>query len=310
MINFVQSDCIYKKVINKFIEPILPYLDKYGITYDINLECKNNAVNVLFFVEEGFCKKVKMYETNGINIVMIHGIADKGYRNFASVNKFDYVFTNGDLWVKKYISQGLNPEKILLNGYTRIEETYNNRHEYIKKYNNGKKTILLAPTHTNCVTTNNKLNEIMDTLKDRYNIIESPHPYNKESIEPTGEEYLEADVVIVDFGSSIYESWTFDKPVVFADWIEGKPTVFKNKSIRDIAINGFKGSFESYIYESNIGRHALNETMFSEMIEDACINGITQKERDFIDGIFNKNLRGDSGRVTASFLLEIHGKLK
>jgi CDP-glycerol glycerophosphotransferase (TagB/SpsB family) len=312
MINFIQlkrktdtCSLVYTKVVEKFINPILPYLDNYTISHTT----KEDAVNVIFFVEEHVFKDIEAERGKGINVFMCHGIADKKYRDFSRIKKFDYVFVNGDAWVDKLVKQGMSRDRILVNGYTRIEDTYNLKDTYVKKYND-KKTILFAPTHTGCVTTYGKLDSVIEKLEPKYNVLVSSHPNNKQTREPSTNQYLEADVVVGDFGSSMYEAWSLGKPCVFADWVAGKPKVFGDRSIVDIATKSFTGSFEDYIYRNQIGRHANNEDEFIKMIDIACEEGITNEEVSFIDGIFKKELRGNSGKVTASLLKELDNKLK
>lgn len=304
MINFVvpkentEVVSCYTNVIKAFINPILPHLK---CKYQTANEAYNDAVNVIFFTEDGVFKEINADKTNGINVFMSHGIADKNWRTFARTDKFDYVFTSGDLWKEKLIKQGMNPDKILINGYTRLEETYKKQDTYEKKCKD-KKTILFAPTHNNyydniCIY--DRYADLMELVKDKYNVLISNHPHNKDSRQITSDEYLEADVVIADFGSTIYEALSLDKPVVFLDYLVGNTICEKSN-----------GSFEQYIYMNKIGYHAsdINDAVF--LIDEAINCGVDRISIEFINGILPKELRGNSGIITAKYLMEIDKKLQ
>lgn len=289
MINFVTTEGSYKEVLNSFIQPILPYLDNY----EVNLKTKDNVVNVIFFTEDGVFKEIGAEKGKGVNVFITHGIADKNWRTAQKTGKFDYVFVTGDLWVDKLVKQGMNKDKIKVGGYTRMENIFNQRDNYVKN-NNGKKTILFAPTHTASITTYQKLDNLIERLKEDYNVLISEHPANRDNKDVTSNQFLEADVVVGDFGSSMYEAWSLDKPVVLADWL-----------VKDEIHELYPDSFEDYIYQNGIDYHANSEEEFIELIEVACNSGIKQNAIDFIDGIFNRELRGNSGKVTADILNKI-----
>jgi hypothetical protein len=294
MINFieVEYDNPYYQICKEFINPIIKYLPDN--LYKFSNECQLDCVNVIFFTENGVKEEVKMSEGNGINVFISHGIADKNWRTADRVNDFDFVCVSGDLWKDKLIQQGLHESKIILNGYTKMDNIFKIQKSYIK----NKPTILFAPTHNTSVTCYDKLNNVLDRLKNDYEIIISEHPFNKIDKVVTSNEYLEADVVIADFGSSMYEAWALNKPCVFADWLV-------KEDINEL----YPNSFEDYIYNNSIDYHANNEDEFIELIEVACEKGITNEAVNFIDGIFNKELRGNSGEITANILKEIDSKL-
>ena len=291
MINFViPQKGSYGTIIESFVEEILPFVSEYKIS-DTALD---RCVNVIFFTENGNFKSIKADMVKSINVFMTHGIADKNWRDASKVNKFDYVFVSGDLWVEKLVNQGLCNDKIKLGGYTRLDKLCRNKDSYIKSIDNGKKTILFAPTHNTSVTSYDKFDDIIAKIKDKYNIIISEHPYNKTVKKVTSTQFLEADVIVGDFGSSMYEGWTLGKPAVLPDWL-----------VKDDILEKYPTSFEAQIYRDGIGYHAKDEKEFIKLIEKACLYGITQKEIDFIDGIFNKDLRGNGGKVTGDILKEL-----
>ena len=289
MINFVVPRTSYQGVIKSFIIPILPFLEKYQISD----KAYDGCVNVIFFTEDSLFKKFNAEKGKGINVFITHGIADKNWRNANSTDKFDYVFITGSLWLKKLVSQGMDANKIFIGGYTRLDDLHIQKKTYKKQIDNSKKTILFAPTHNSSVTSYNKMEHLIPLLEEKYNVLISSHPHNNNS-KFTTTEFLEADVVVGDFGSSMYEAWSFGKPSVLPSWI------VKN----DIFLK-YKDSFEEKIYMECIGYHSENENHFFDQIDSAICNGITESEVEFIDGIFSKKLRGNSGYETAIYLKKI-----
>jgi len=285
----------YGNILKAFIDPIIANLNESE--YTISKTTMSKAVNVIFFTEEKIFEKIGAKGDNRINVFITHGIADKNWRTAKATEKFNYVFVTGDAWKKKLIDNGMSKEKIYVGGYSRMDNIFNMKDTYKKQNNNGKKTILFAPTHNASVTTYGKLDNVINVLKQDYNVLISEHPYNKKNKKVTNNEFLEADIIVGDFGSSMYEGWALGKPSVLADWI------MKNGIHQQ-----YKGSFEDYIYQNGIGYHAMNEKHFIDLIHNASKNGITSTEINFIDGIFNKDLRGNSGKITAEMLREIRNK--
>jgi CDP-glycerol glycerophosphotransferase (TagB/SpsB family) len=283
-INFLQvSDKNpYKNILNSFINPIIKHLsvNNYNISCSVNPSC----LNVNFFRE--------MYlPQNGAFIV--HGMADKRYRDANLIKGFDYVFVSGEAWKQKLILQGLDKNKIFVTGYVKLDPLFNG--EYLKnKYK--KPVILYAPTHTNSPSLQGKFEQYISKLLEKYEVINSVHPYNKSTKEPTMQYLIDSDVVISDCSSLIYEAWSLGKPVVFADWI-----------VKDKIAQICKDSFEDYIYKNKIGYHANNINEFLELIDIALKNGMDKQTKDFIEGIFPTRLRGNSGKVTADILLKLSG---
>jgi len=101
---------------------------------------------------------------------------------------------------------------------------------------------------------------------------------------------LDADVVISDCSSIIYEAWSLGKPVVFPDWI-----------VRDAIMQRFRGSFEWLVYQKGIGLHASCLDELVEMLDGE----MGSVEKDFIEGVFPAELRGKSGLRAAEVLREI-----
>jgi len=242
-VNFIMRTTgkFYENVLYSMVNPILLYLKDYSISDD----CMKNAINVHFFNEQNdYYKKLNI---QGINVFISHGIADKNWRNYNRVKHFDYVCVSGGLWRNKLCNKGMDEKKILLTGYTKLDPIF--KGEYIKKVNNKPK-ILYAPTHNLAgwsirgnASSYPKFLKYLDKLSKDFEILESYHPANNEG-QVTLQYLVDADIVISDCSSIIYEAWSLNKPVIFPDWI-----------VKDYIMKTYKGSFEDYIYKNQIGYH-------------------------------------------------------
>jgi len=277
-INFVYYNTDYRKVLDSLIDPILPYLNNYTK----NSEADENSLNVNFFREDP--KKV--------NVFCSHGIACKNWRNAWDVKDYDYIFVSGELWKEKLIQQGLDKNKIFINGYTKLDPIFQGKY---KKNTYDKKVILFAPTHIAIPSISLK-NRFEENFKyfDKYKIIDSSHPTAKSDQSPTLQALVDADIVISDSGSLLYEAWLLGKQVVFVDWL-----------IKEEVHNHIPYSFEDFIYEKEVGLHAKNIKEMCELVDFASENELDKNVVDFMESIFPTSLRGKSGEMTAQILKEL-----
>jgi CDP-glycerol glycerophosphotransferase (TagB/SpsB family) len=106
---------------------------------------------------------------------------------------------------------------------------------------------------------------------------------------------VDSDIVITDAGSLIYEAWALGKQVIFPDFL-----------VKKEIMKYLPNTFESYIYEKKLGLHAESEQELISLVNNECGIYLTDKEViRFIDGIFDVDLRGRSGFVTADYLRKI-----
>jgi len=293
-INFRTVIYPYDKVVDSIVTPITKHLSQFSINYNY-LE---NYLNVSFFIE---------MEPHG-GAFISHGIADKNWRNANRVHDYDYIFVSGPAWKDKLINQGIAPEKILINGYPRLDTLFN-QEKPVRK--NNKINLLFAPTHTMMlpaslkedpiavknvlleeVSANETLLKSLGEIPDDINLIESRHPANNR-YNMTFDQYLIADVVISDCSSTLYEAWALGIPVVFPDWL-----------VKDNIIKKYPNSFEEYIYTNSIGYHAQSANEMLKMIYIAKESGVDEQTKEFMEGIFPIQLRGNSGSITAKMLLD------
>lgn len=218
-----------------------------------------------------------------------HGLADKNYSHYHNVTGFEAIFCSGTTWHARYIEQGAPEDKLRITGFPKLDPLFNGT---ITR-GNGKRT-LWAPTHpTSWPAVYRRLRGVIESLP--LDIALAPHP--QVSTQPTLQALADADVVIADAGSMVYEAWALGKPVVFPSWL-----VWGRRHLCRLVR---PGTLEQDIYRRGIGYHAESSEHLIEQIHAARENGITEAEREFAEGILPTPLRGKSGRAYAEALRDI-----
>lgn len=278
----------YQKVIISIVDPIRIHLKDSTISSN----ALPDAVNIHFFNEPRY-RKEKKNDFNGIHVFMSHGMGDKQWRDGPQVKSFDYIFVSGPRWVEKMIGQNIPAEKVLMTGYAKLDPLFQGK---IKKTGYDKKTVLYAPTHVGSVscTSYPAFKEYYNQFPSDLQLLFCPHPYHRKKNTPVLQELADADVVISDGSSVIYEALALGLPVVFPDWI-----------VKDGVLKKWPISFTAQIYQDGIGYHAKTFKQMINQIYKAIDRGIRNKDKGFIDGIFPPDLRGNSGKATALALKKI-----
>lgn len=268
----------YSGILDSLIDPIQHHLPE---SKRLNRVIPG-AINVTFFVGS---KRRQVF--------IPHGIADKNYRNANKLKLFNYVVVSGYAWVNRLVNQGFPLSRIFVGGYTKLDPLFQGKY---KKTSRTKPLILYAPTHgaVQEVSLHGRFEKEIGKLRRYYRVFKAPHPTQNVDGSVTMKALLDADVVISDAGSLLYEAWALDKPVVFPSWL-----------LKKGVLNRFPGSFEDQIYREEIGYHAWDSTNLLDCVKQAYLNGIDDRAKDFIEGIFPQSLRGCSGWETANFLRRI-----
>lgn len=265
----------YLEALQAFIGPVLKHLPQ-GRWAD---EPDPDALNVRFFVIT--------LDRQKYDVFVGHGLADKAYSHWHSVRDFPYVFCSGSTWFARYQEQGAPAERLRVTGFPKLDPLFDGT---IKRRGGKRPRILWAPTHpTSWPRHYQALQQVMRDLP--FEIVTSAHPLV--SKRPTLQPLADADVVIADGGSTLYEAWALGKPVVFPTWI-----VQRSRMLRP-------NTLERDIYQQRIGYHAFSRMHLIEQIESALADGITEPEREFVEGILPTHLRGNSGKAMADALSEI-----
>lgn len=286
-INFIYCIEPYNKVLGSIIDPIIQYLPDATKIFKF----MEGQLNVCFFPE-----------LNIRNAAFIsHGIGDKCWRDGRKVKDFEAIFVSGPAWKDKLCWQGVDEDKIYINGFPKLDPFFNNRQRKI--YSDDKIHVIYAPTHnTNVqnpksISSYPRLLAYLNVIPKDIELVTSAHPYNNDSNVITLDLFQWADVIISDSSSIIYEAFALDLPVVFPDWL-----------VKDNISRLCKGSFTEMIYQNNLGYHAENIEQLWDLVRETKNRGLGVPARNFIEGILPKSLRGNSGKTTASQLLEISNK--
>jgi hypothetical protein len=291
----------YKYAIESLADPIVTYLPEgsFGYSYrpGINL-------NLRFFSEFRITQQGK-YPIGPYDVFMSHGIGDKDYWIASRISMYRHVLVPGPAW-KKRIEKGGYKGAVHVVGYTKLDPIFNG--EYIRQ-KREKPYVVWAPTHAyihrhrgrssypQCLTLINQIPNCYEKALAMHPAARLRHT-GKQDI--TMQELLDADVVIADAGSTLYEAWALGKPVIFPDWLcKG-----------DVLSHFQPGNLEYEIYSKGIGYHAKDMKHLIELIEVALKNGMRQPEIDFIEEVFPSELRGRAGRKAAEVLMGIKEDFK
>ena len=279
-INFIREVSAYRYALDSLINPIRKYLPESTVTPKNGIK---GALNFCWFIRsEGYHP----------NVFMSHGIGDKNYMigTKGHANRFDYVFVTGSAFKEKLIRHDTPAEKIFVVGWPKLDPIFNGEYQ---RTPSDKIRVLYAPTHNAIqeVSSFPAFNEYLDKFPADIEVINSPHPARKDDNMPTMQPLVDADVVIADAGSTIYEAWALGKPVIFPDWL-----------VREGVLKRFKGAFEAKCYEDNLGYHANSFEHLLELIPEAISRGLDSKVIEFTEGLFPTELRGESGKTVAEIL--------
>lgn len=286
----------YKYAIQALSKPIIKYLNDWEFN-SIPLK----KINIRFFSSLRINQLAKS-PVGPNDVFMSHGIGDKNYWIGDNIKDYKFVFAVGKAWEERMRKTGYKGE-IFLSGYTKLDPLINGD---IKKTEYQKPFIVWAPTHGYSSKNKGRSSypqclDLIQKIPNDYIAKIALHPTSKvnknEKQTPTLEDLLNANVVIADAGSTLYEAWILGKPVIFPDWICQADTLNHFKKDPD--------NFEYQIYDKQIGYHAKNMNELNKMIEIALTKGMKDESKEFIEKIYPEKIRGKAGEKTAYHLKEI-----
>jgi len=241
------------------------------------------------------------------DIVMSHGVADKNYFTDVCddggelfINRLRALLVPGP-WLKRKLLANpevrLRADQIHTVGWPRLDDL---RQRVPGVRASGRPRLLWAPTHDFVKRGDEQLstssyplfNECLPALREHFDVAVSVHPRNRPTKTPTWQLLLDADVVISDFGTMVYEAWALGKPVIFPRWLLG-----------DRIQKYLPGSGEAHIFDARLGCHSAS---LAELISTVLDGPVISPEvdafmRDYLD---NYN-GGSSGARVAELLLAV-----
>jgi hypothetical protein len=287
----------YQKAIEALAQPIIDGLTELGIDAGY-ASIPTTKLNVRFFSSYRINQQGK--STVGPNDVFYsHGIGDKNYWTADRIEDYKYAMVPGPAWKDRIMAGGFQGEVFVV-GYTKLDPLFNGQHE---KQAREKPLVVWAPSHGYNARHKGRSSypwcmKHIEEISPEYEAILALHPTTRQNLkmpsDVSKQELIDADVIIADAGSTIYESWALGKPVIFPDWICHKDVL---GHFKDDPCN-----FEYRIYKEQIGYHARDMKELNSMIGKALVNGMQQREIEFMEGIFPAELRGISGITAANTL--------
>jgi hypothetical protein len=205
------------------------------------------------------------------DVVMSHGVADKSYfwtsdgQGKKFVNSRSHVLVPGE-WLKRRLLASnpirLTSDQIHVVGWPRLDELIGQvPGPSGRRLGSPKPRILWAPTHNKrrrgetgrSTSSFPEFENYLRTLSRFAWVDVSVHPRNRTDRTPTGASMPRSDIVVADFGTTVYEAWALGKPVIFPRWL-----------LADRIAEYIPGSAEAHIFRERIGYHADS---FDEMID-------------------------------------------
>ena len=281
----------YAGVQRQLIDLIAPHLPE-GSWVETLREPDHAKLNIAFFI------------SRHAHILMSHGVADKNYFTRKDdtgkriLNRFQYGFVPGN-WLRnkliKHSAIEMPAENIHIVGWPRLDVLTKLRAE---RPPSDRLRVLWAPTHNHQNRNGRVLSSFPDfeqylpALSEHFDVTASPHPRNRPDKTPTTEKMAHCDVLISDFGTTVYEALALGIPVIFPDWL-----------IRDGITSVFSKSSPAQLFKQNIGYHPKNFDEMMDILKAGPV--IDEKTKAFIDNVIDPATVGRSGEITARKLVEL-----
>lgn len=281
----------YLGVQQQLIDLIAPHLPE-GSWVETPKEPDHAKLNIAFFI------------SRHAHVLMSHGVADKNYftrkddTGKRMLNRFQYGFVPGNWLRNKLINHSaieMPAENIHIVGWPRLDLLTKLRAE---RPPSERLRVLWAPTHNyqnrdgRILSSFPDFEQYLPALSEHFDVTASPHPRNRPDKTPTTEKMAHCDVLISDFGTTVYEALALGIPVIFPDWL-----------IRDGITKVFSKSSPAQLFKQNIGYHPQNFDEMMDILKAGPV--IDDKTKAFIDNVIDPETVGHSGEITARKLVEL-----
>lgn len=286
---------------DRMVSPILEHLGE-GVSIDRWPADPADTVNVYLSMPSVFPGR---FVKGGVHLA--HGCADKRIRVAAKLrDHFAWCVSPGPVFTARMVESGYPREQIAELGYPKLDPLF--RGEVPMTHLRDERTrVVVAPTHGGGGERNIgrvdppahsgktrtswwRLGELLAQLDPcEFDIVLAPHPRHRPDRRATFTEYVGADVVIADGGSTLYEALALGIPLVTPDWIVAE---------------GHKGrdTLEAQIFRDRVGYHADSAAELPDKVRQAAALGLAESDVAFIDGIIPPETRGKAGLLHAEFL--------
>jgi hypothetical protein len=299
--------------LDRYLRPIWRELDASGAGYTAHRQPKPGVVNI--YPNHRHIYDRQQMRGERTSVLISHGIASKTYRSGTKAGSFRHIVVPGPALAEEVIASGVPRNKVRQLGYPKLDPVHNGEVASPWPERDGRVRVLWAPTHGGGserwplgrrtapgagATTWWHRDELLGLLDpDRCLIMEAPHPRHHPQRQATLAQYVGADVVIADGGSTIYESWACGLPVVMPDWICAG---------RNLTRAG-GATLEARVYRERVGWHVDDPAGFPAAVAEAAACGISAAEVAFAEQVLPASLRGHGGKLHAEFLLSLDGKV-
>ena len=286
----------YARAIEALASPMIKHLPEQSAGFT---DIPAPTINVRFFSSLRIREHGKI-PVGPNDVFYSHGIGDKNYWIAPHIEDFRFAMVPGPAW-KERIEKGGYRGKVFVVGYTKLDPLFNG--EYVRQ-KREKPYVVWAPTHGYTAKHKGRSSypacmTLFPEIPDTYEKTLALHPTSrlglKKGQDVTMQELIDADVVIADAGSTLYEAWALGKPVIFPDWL----------CKADILSRFSPGNLEYEIYKKGIGYHAKDMNHLINLIDTALGDGMREPEIEFMETVFPSELRGKAGEKAAEALLEI-----
>ena len=294
--------------VDRLIGPVIEHLPEGS--YSVGRQPVEGAINVYLSNRDRYCYGSQRLDRWSVSYA--HGIADKGYRLGAASSprrRMDYITVPGPAHARGLRERRFPSGRIVEIGYPKLDPLFHATRTTRRA--GGPIRVLYAPTHgggsERHVHGNRNApgakatswwhrDEVMRLLDaDDLQVTLAPHPRHHPQRQATFSEYLSADVVVADGGSTIYEALALGIPVVLTTWL----TAHRNLTRQGGTL------LEARVYGERIGYHADRPAELPDLVRKAAAEGLAAADIEFIDEVLPPRLRGRSGERFAEFLLSL-----